>query len=232
MALRVASRAVHYPESDGKPLGETDAHVLAIFDAFFKIDTHFRARDDVYVASNNLLYYEEGNPRRFVVPDVYVVLGARKGLRRVYLLWEEGLAPSFVLEVSSRSTRREDLARKLALYAQLGVGEYVVFDPLGEYLDPRLIGFRLVEGAYVPVAPQPDGAIHSEALGLELRAGDHVVEVSDLATGRTYLSPQNQNAAFEAERAAHEAERAAREAAEAEIARLRAELARRDERAE
>src|SRR5438132_493778 len=108
-SLRALPRPVHYAESDGKPLGETDAHVQAAWDAMYKLQTHFFGRPDVYVASNNLLYYEEGNPRRFVVPDVYVVLGARKGLRRVYLLWEEGLPPTFVLEVSSRKTRRADL---------------------------------------------------------------------------------------------------------------------------
>lgn len=195
-------------------MGETDVHVLATFDAFFKLDTHFRSRDDVYVASNNLLYFEEGNPRRFVVPDVYVVLGARKGLRRVYLVWEEGVAPTFVLEVSSRKTRRADLGSKQELYAGLGVAEYFIFDPLGEYLDPRLAGFQLVGGVYAPIRAATDGTVPSRALGLDLRAGDRVVEVVDPATGRAYLSP--------------EGERAAREAAEAEIARLRAELARRN----
>src|SRR5947208_6516042 len=97
---RLAPRRVNYPESDGKPLGETDVHIRAMIDAFFKLDVHFLERSDVYVASDNLLYFEEGNPRRFVSPDVYVVVGARKGLRRVYLLWEERLPPTFVLEVS------------------------------------------------------------------------------------------------------------------------------------
>ena len=37
-----------------------------------------RGRADVYVGSNNFLYYERGNPRAVVSPDVYVVVGARR----------------------------------------------------------------------------------------------------------------------------------------------------------
>lgn len=220
-ASRPASRSVFYPESDGKPLGESDDHVRAIFDALYKLDTHFGDQPDVYVASNNLLYHEEGNPRRFVVPDVYVVRGVPKVRRRVYKLWVEGLPPSFVLEVTSRGTRRIDLGSKQELYARLGVAEYFIFDPLGEYLRPPLTGFHLVGGVYLPIAAGSDGALRSEALRLRLRAGDGVVEVADPASGRVYLSPQ-------AERLAREAERSAREAAEAEIVRLRAELVRRE----
>ena len=36
---------------------------------------HFRGRRDVYVSGNLLLYYQKGNPRAAVAPDVFVVLG-------------------------------------------------------------------------------------------------------------------------------------------------------------
>ena len=50
------------------------------------------------------------------------------GNRRIYKLWEEGRAPQVIFEVTSRSTRREDLRSKHDLYERLGVSEYFLFD--------------------------------------------------------------------------------------------------------
>ena len=83
---------------------------------------NFRARQDVYVPGNLLLYYEEGNSAAAVAPDVFVVLGASNHRRTSYLLWQESKAPDFVLEVTSRSTREEDQGPKRELYRRLGCG--------------------------------------------------------------------------------------------------------------
>ena len=56
------------------------------------------------------VYYEEGNPRAVVAPDVFVVVGAPVHKRMSYKLWEEPKAPDFVFEVTS--TRARDLGRK------------------------------------------------------------------------------------------------------------------------
>jgi len=185
---------VVYPESDGTPMAETDVHARCIMDVRTMLDAHFAADPDVYISGNIFLYYEEGNPRETVAPDVLVVRGVNKRLRRTYKLWEEGTPPGFVLEVSSPSTRWEDLATKRGLYELLGVQEYVLFDPLREYLKPALQGFRLENGTYRPIPvttpstdeasddasdeasePVDDLALWSETLGLELHtAGDRL----------------------------------------------------------
>ncbi len=67
--------AIYYPESDGKPVGETDFHVAALFYLWQALRWHFRNAPDVYVAGNMLFYYEEGNVAAFRVPDVFVVQG-------------------------------------------------------------------------------------------------------------------------------------------------------------
>lgn len=126
-----APRPVYYPESDGKPMGETDTHVRYMMDVRTALEHHYRDRQDVYVSGNNMMYYVEGDPRKSVSPDVYVVFGIRKHERRIYKLWEEGKGPDFVLEISSRKTRREDTGRKHDLYRVLGVQEYFLYDPLG-----------------------------------------------------------------------------------------------------
>jgi Uma2 family endonuclease len=231
---------VYYPESDGKPLGETDWHITAIFYLRQALRLFFRTVENVYVAANNLFYYEEGNPRVFVVPDVYVVKGVSKQNRRIYKLWEEQVAPSVVFEITLRSTRREDLGDKRALYEMLGVQEYFLFDPEGDYLKPQLQGFRLLAEFYTPIPHEQDGSVYSQELGLWLRPEGELLRLLDPATGQilptldeaveemaealTQADEARRYAQTEAERAQAEAERA--DAAERELARLRAELER------
>ena len=169
-----AAAPIHYPSSDGKPMAENDAQRDAIMYGIAALTRHFRDRRDVYVSGDLLIYYEEGNPRVSIAPDVFVVFGVEKRRRLNYKLWEEGRAPSFVLEVASPSTWREDVGRKRSVYARLGVREYWQYDPLGEHLPTCLQGERLTPAGYErqPVATALDGtlALRSETLGLELRA--------------------------------------------------------------
>ena len=70
------SAAVDYPSSDGKPLAENDLQARAILYAFGALRVRYRERrSDVYVSADLLMYYEEGNPRVSVAPDVFVVFG-------------------------------------------------------------------------------------------------------------------------------------------------------------
>jgi Uma2 family endonuclease len=107
-----------------------------------------------------------------------------------------------VVEVTSRSTRREDLAD---LYEQLGVEEYFLFDILGEYLSPRLQGYRLRDGRYQALQPGPGGALVSETIGIILVPETEALRLVDAATGEILLRPEEM---------------------EAEVARLKEELAR------
>src|SRR5581483_5005266 len=163
-----ATEAPHYPESDGKPRGETDFHITAMMYLLSALRYFFKNLTDVYVASDMLMYYEEGNTSVFVVPDVFVVKGVDKRTRRVYKVWEEKTAPTVIFEITSRGTRLEDLATKRGLYEILGVQEYFLFDPLDEYLSPRLRGFRLKDNAYQHLTLDSAGNLHSEALDVIL----------------------------------------------------------------
>ena len=93
--------AIDYPESDGKPLAENDPQLHAIHYAFGALLLRYAARADVYVSADLLVYYEEGNPRVSVAPDVFVVFGVEDRMRGNYKVWEEGKGPDFVLEVAS-----------------------------------------------------------------------------------------------------------------------------------
>ena len=154
--IAVAPETVEYPDSDGLPMAENEFQFRSILYANSALATYYRAHDAVYVVGNLLLYYEPsprpGVPGKSVSPDLMVVLGAPKHMRSSYLLWEEPKAPDFVLEVASESTYRSDLGSKRTTYeTKIGVSEYWLYDPIGGCLDPRLQGFRLVEGRYEPI---------------------------------------------------------------------------------
>jgi len=210
---------IEYPESDGKPMAETDIHIRELTNTRATLADFFREASDVYVSGNLLLYYEEGNPAASVSPDVFVVKGVPKGERRTYRVWVEKRPPLVVFEFTSRSTRLEDSGNKKALYAMLGVSEYFLCDPLSEYLQPPMQGFTLERGDYRRLPEDSDGTVISRELGLRLKMEGSQLRLVVIATGEQLLTPA------EAQEKAR-AEAKARQAAEAEIERLKAELAR------
>ena len=216
-----------YPSSDGLPLAENDWQLKAIHDAYGALNVRYLDRPDVYVSCDLLIYYEEGDPRKSVAPDVFVVFGAAKRNRMIYKLWEEPKAPDFVLEVASKNTWREDLGRKRALYAQLGVREYWLFDPKEEYFDPELQGLGLRGRAYRPLlARVENGArvIRSEVLGLDLRVENQTLRFRDFATGEQLRSHAEATTALANATTGLAEEKVARRIAEARIAELEARL--------
>ena len=179
---------VEYPESDGKPMSETPIHWHATVDFAHPLMDRYAARPDAYVGSDMLMYWEEGNPGKRVSPDVFVAFGPKKEPeRRIWKVWEEGVAADFILEVTSASTRRRDEGFKAELYEKLGVTEYWQFDPTEDYLSPSLRGRRLASsGAYepIPLEPREDGlAGWSEVLGLELHPKGHALRLFDPELG-------------------------------------------------
>ena len=210
--------AVEYPSSDGRPLAENDAQLAAILYGIGALRVRYAGRRDVYVSGDLLIYYEEGNPRASVAPDVFVVLGVPDRMRMSYKVWEEGKGPDFVLEVASPGTWREDVGPKRRLYARLGVGEYWLYDPMGEHLKPALQGYRLVDGEYErqPLVESVDGALFlsSETLGLDLWAKGGKMRFRDPETGLDLLGHDEDHARAEREAAARRQEAAARRSAE------------------
>jgi Uma2 family endonuclease len=204
-----------YPETDGKPMAETDTHARLMIDLRFALDQFFRDDPDVYVSGNLLIYYEQGNPKKRVAPDVFVVRGVHKGNRRIYKLWEEGRAPDVVFEISSRQTWREDMYDKWRVYEQLGIKEYFIFDPEYDYLMEPLLGWCLEEGQYAPLELS-QGRLHSEALGLELVDTGATLRLWDPRSSKFLSTPDEESDA-------HRADAEALLRAESEVNRLRQE---------
>lgn len=213
---------VHYPSSDGKPMAETDFHVLAIRLLLDALDDVFAARDDVYVAGNVNWYWEQGNPRARRAPDVMVVVGVEKGPRRSFRSWREGGAvPAVCFEMASQRTWRAALGAVRDDYEAHGVREYFVFDPTREYLEAPLVGFRRRGRRFQRIRPDEVGAMASRELGLCLVPEGGMLRLVHIATAERVLTREEQSATSRAEAAAN---RARAETLAAEVARLKAEL--------
>jgi Uma2 family endonuclease len=240
---------VEYPETDGQPMTESDATRTYLIYCVAALRLFFQSRPQVYVSGNLFIYYQEGEPAKNFSPDVFVIFGVSKRPRRSYKVWQErGKIPSFVLEITSLTTKKQDETTKPELYARLGVEEYFQYDPTGDYLNPQLKGRRLVNGQYEPIPAETllDGSIslHSQTLGLDLRLlplaplasfGDLGIVARELrlfdpkTNLRLLTYEEAEQARQEAEQAQQEAEQARQEAEqaqqEAEQARQEAEQA-------
>ncbi len=204
--------AVYYPEEDDQ-VTETINHAVQYADLLNTLRLFFKDRPDVFVGGNNFVYYQEGDPTKCFSPDIFVAMGVRErplAERGSFRIWEEGGPPALIIELTSNSTRRIDMVQKLRQYARLGVTEYYLFDPLGEFLKPPLQGHRLdAPGHYMRL---PGEELDSLVLGLRLVVRDGWLRLFNPATSALLLTQEEQDAALTVQ--------------EAEIAQLRAELAR------
>ena len=112
---------------------------------------------------------------------MFVVTKSHKHERGNFVIWEEGRSLDVVIEVTSRTTMREDLGKKSTLYlTKLGVKEYYLFDPKEEYLKPSFQAFRRVGERFVPIEPVAGRfpskllKLHLERSGWQLRLWDPV----------------------------------------------------------
>ena len=209
---------IEYPSSDGEPMAENDWQYTALTDTVSTLRVRYQGRNDVYVAGDMLIYYRMNRNDVRVAPDVYVVFGATGNHPRdSWLVWREGKAPDFVMEIASPSTWRRDATEKRRIYADMGVTEYVRFDPTGEHFMPGLVMETLDGSEYreQPLTTDGDGNLRGYSAVLDL---DFCV------------SPDRQlrlyDPAAEVWLRTHQETEDARLAAEAEIARLQAELQR------
>jgi len=219
---QVQTSQIDYPAGDDLIM-ETNQHSRQFAYLMDALTGFFEDRPDVFVGGNTFVYYKEDGQTKFLGPDLFVALGVRPqpGVERsLYRIWEEGVPPTVIIELTSESTKKVDTDEKPIKYAKWGVREYYLFDLLGTMLDPVLQGYRLnAAGQYEPLS---GGEFDSPALGLRLLVRDGRLRLFNPVTG-AFLPTARESMAIQA---ALEQEHAALRAAEAEIARLRAEIER------
>ena len=134
-------------------------------------------RQDFYVGGNMFVYFSELHARTFRGPDVFVVLDTDKRPREKWYAWEEGgKLPDVVIELLSPSTAEVDRNEKRRIYERVWkLRVYVLYDPMTHALEGHVMG---PEGRFVTLAPDANGELPIEVLGLSLglRAGDQYEE--------------------------------------------------------
>ena len=166
--------SIEYPSSDGEPMAESDFQYVPLTETVSTLRVRFSNRSDVYVAGDMLVYYRPNEPSASVAPDVFAVFRTTGNHPRdSWIVWREGKAPDFVLEIAPESTWRRDVEEKRRIYAEMGVSEYWRFDPTGRCFTPALMSDMLVDGEYRPGAMSGAGGAseelrgHSHVLGLD-----------------------------------------------------------------
>jgi Uma2 family endonuclease len=180
-----------YPSGDGTPLAETFAHVYAILMAL-EVLKQFLEGQQATVLANQFMHYVQNGTKGTVAPDVMVIFGVEPGGRDSYVIEKEGAVPSVVFEMTSPGTKAVDKGEKKKTYAELGVQEYWLFDPKGEWIKDKLDGYRLISveenGMLVNSYEQITDGI-SQPLGLRLVVEGDLIGFYRLDNGQKLLIP-------------------------------------------
>lgn len=208
---------IFYPSSDGEPVAETYVHFYALIVTLQVLRQYLLGRQATVLA-NQFLYYAQGYPKLRVAPDVMVIFDVAPGGRDNYKVWEEGQVPAVIFEITSEGTRQQDLGFKKTLYEQLGVKEYWLFDPHGEWIEEKLRGYRLHREAYELIEDD-----RSQPLQLGLQVEGQLIRFYR-ETGEKLLSPDEMAEALRAiEEQREQTDERARQA-ELQVDQLKAQL--------
>ncbi|MEH2390149.1 MAG: Uma2 family endonuclease [Nostoc sp.] len=202
---------VFYPSSDGEPLAESYVHLYALL-ATLEVLRQYLLGRQATVLSNQFLYYAQGFPKLRVAPDVMVIFNVAPGGRDNYKIWEEGQVPVVIFEMTSEGTKNQDTGFKKTLYEQLGVLEYWLFDPKGEWIKEQLQGYRLQGEVYEPITDS-----RCEPLQLRLQIEGQLIGFYREDTGEKLLIPEELVEALKQERFA-------KEQAQSQVERLKEHL--------
>lgn len=201
-----------YPSSHEDDMGETDFHYILNSYLWNALKLFFRERNDIFIAANINLYYDEQDPKKWVAPDIMAAFGIGNHKRRTYKLWQEKMCPQVVIEVASASTWKNDIDDKLKTYEQLGVEEYYVLESEKRLPFPFMAYLR--EGEKLKFAFLENDRILSPQLGLEIVRTNEDIRLFD--PNKKQFLPTVPEMAEKAEKF---------DEAQAEIERLKAELA-------
>lgn len=225
VAEQTEIQEIFYPSADGEPVAETFDHLYALLTTL-EVIKQYLANRQATVLADQFLYYSKGFPKLRVAPDVMVIFDVPPGGRDNYKLWEEGQVPSVIFEMTSAGTQDKDQVFKKMLYEQLGVKEYWLFDPKGEWIEEKLRGYRLQGEIYEPITDS-----RSEPLELRLQIEGSIIGFYREDTGEKLLIPDELAEALQQEVVARqqaesqlEQERQRAEEAEAQLEQLKAKL--------
>ena len=226
---------------EGYVMPERTEHDFISDDLCDMLRAYYREHSEIAVFRNLVVDWNHPDIGNYA-PDIAVVpnVRTRDANRTNFKVSEEGTRPNLVIEIVSRTSRKEDRVDKVRDYAALGIQEYVYIDLWERRGVPQreLAGFRLEGEHYLPLLPDEDGAIYLLSVDLRIGLDENRVWLEDSKTGNDLLTNIEARVALKAaeERAAAEevarqaaeeraeAEEKARQAAEAQVAELKEQL--------
>lgn len=214
-----------YPSEDNQPMSATGFHGLQITTLSDQLKRYFGSDNRVYIGIDSFVYYREGDRRKFVAPDIYVVLGAESfPERRSFYTWAEGAVPAVVFEFLSESTAAHDRGDKIRQYlVEIEVDEYFIHQPEGAKPSEFRGWCRNLSGEIEEIEPDAQGGLFSHALNMWLRW--EYQPVSEVRLLRPYLPDGTPIPTSEELKAVAEGEKQRRQQLESELEQLRAEMA-------
>lgn len=214
-----------YPSEDGQPMSATGFHGVQITTLSDQLKRYFGNDNRVYIGIDSFVYYQEGDRRKFVAPDIYVVYGAESfPERRSFYTWAEGAVPVVAFEFLSESTAAHDRGDKIRQYlVEIEVDEYFIHQPEGAK-SPEFRGWcRSPSGEVEEIEPNAQGGLFSHALNMWLRW--EYQPVSEVRLLRPYLLDGTPIPTSGELKAMAENEKQRRQQLESELEQLRAEMA-------
>ncbi|MCP2727598.1 Uma2 family endonuclease [Symplocastrum sp. BBK-W-15] len=152
--------------------------------------------------------------------------------RRTFVVEDEGVRPTLIIEVVSPRYRQADREIKVVEYARARVEEYVIIDrrtQRGQELD-EILGYRLVQGHYQPITPDEEGRIFCATVGLWMSFIEGSLVMVDSETGERLLNSSELAATNQELTATNQELIAAKEEVERQAAEMEALLAKYRER--
>jgi Uma2 family endonuclease len=192
---RYLPSADELPDSDETPVdNELQELIPGLLKAILLI--LWAERMDWFFGIDMGVYYHPDKPP--IVPDAFLSLGVERfydeELRPSYVLWDENVVPSLVLEVVS-PTYRKEYSDKLDEYESLGVLYYVIYSSRRRR-KPRLEVHKLVNGTYELQSINPIW-MPEIGLGIGYERGNYSGVMREWlywydAEGNRYLTPEEQ----------------------------------------
>ena len=165
-----------YPSEDDEPMAANLYHGEQLSTFHEQLKRYFFSEPHIMIGLDCFIYYSEGDRKKFVAPDIFVVLGASKyPLRRSYYTWAEGAVPDTVFEFLSESTKKRDRDRKVQIYMQeMGAKEYFIHQPDPEKPAEFRGWYRDTSGEIIEMTHDKPRTLYSEKLNLLLTWKDEL----------------------------------------------------------
>jgi Uma2 family endonuclease len=184
------SEAEFLHPKEGYRLPNNTFHDQTISDARDLLSRRYANNPEVAVFSDLLIKWDIDLDDHS--PDICVVFGIhqKEENRTTFVVEEEGVRPALILEVVSPRYRKADRETKVLHYARAGVREYIIIDrrrQRGQLVD-EVLGYRLVEGQYIPLTPDEEGRIYCQTVELSIGLQEGRVVMVDARTGERLLT--------------------------------------------